>query len=125
VGIMASGILAIPVLAGSAAYALAEVFGWKNGFDNNFGKAKQFYIVIIIATLLGFIIPAFRLHPVEILYYTALIFGAISPIIIAIVIHMANNPAIVGKYTSRLSSNILAYILLLIMTASIIAMVLL
>ena len=122
IGILASGILAIPVLAGSAAYAIAEMFGWKDGFENNFGKAKQFYIVIILATLLGLAIPALSLDPVNILYYTAVIFGAISPIIIAMVIHMANNPDIMGKNTSRLSSNILAYILLIVMTISVLAL---
>lgn len=122
IGIMASGILAIPVLAGSAAYAIAEMFGWKDGFENNFGKAKQFYIVIILSTLLGLAIPALHLDPVNILYYTAVIFGAVSPFIIALVIHMANNPAIMGKNTSRLHSNILAYILLIVMSVSVIAL---
>ena len=122
VGILAAGTLAIPVLAGSAAYALAEMFGWKDGFDNHFGRAKQFYIVIIIATALGLAIPAIGFDPVNILYYTAVIFGVVSPILIALVIHMANNPKIMGQYTSRLSSNILAYILLIVMTASVIAL---
>lgn len=121
IGIIASGILAIPVLAGSAAYAIAETIGWKVGLDYTFGKARQFYIVIILATLLGIAIPALGLHPINILYYTGIIFGVISPFMIALVIHMANNPKIMGKYTSRLSSNIIAYILLLIMTACILA----
>jgi NRAMP (natural resistance-associated macrophage protein)-like metal ion transporter len=122
VGIVAAGTLAIPVLAGSAAYALAEVFGWHDGFENHFGKAKQFYIVIILATLLGLAIPALHIDPVNILYYTAVVFGIISPILIALIIHMANNPKIMGTYTSRLSSNILAYTLLIIMSASVVAM---
>ena len=122
IGIMASGILAIPVLAGSAAYALAEVFGWHDGFDNNFGKAKQFYIVIILATLLGLAIPLFHLQPIKILYYSAVIFGVMSPFLIAMVIHMANNPKIMGAYTSRLWSNIIAFILLIIMSLSVLIM---
>lgn len=122
IGIIASGVLAIPVLAGSAAYAIAETIGWKVGLDYTFGKARQFYLVLILATLLGIAIPALGLQPINILYYTGIIFGVVSPFIIALVIHMANNPKIMGKYTSRLSSNIIAYILLLIMTASIILM---
>ena len=122
VGIIASGILAIPVLAGSAAYAIAETIGWKVGLDYTFGKARQFYLVLILATLLGIAIPALGLQPINILYYTGIIFGAVSPFIIGLIIHMANNPKIMGKYTSRLSSNIIAYILLLIMTTSIILM---
>lgn len=120
VGIIASGILAIPILAGSAAYAIAESIGWKVGLDYTFGKARQFYIILILATLLGIAIPALGLQPVNILYYTGVIFGAVSPFIIAVVIHMANNPKIMGQYTNRLLSNIIAYILLLIMTASVI-----
>lgn len=122
IGIIASGILAIPVLAGSAAYAMAEAFNWREGFENNFGKAKQFYIIIIVATLLGLLIPVFHLDAINMLYYTGVVFGMVSPIAIAMVIHMANNPKIMGRYTSRLSSNIIAYILLMIMTASIAAM---
>ncbi len=118
IGILASGILAIPVLAGSAAYALAELFGWKYGFDNKFGKAKQFYIIIILATLLGVLIPILKLQPVEILFYTAVIYGLISPILILLLIHMANNPKIMGKYTSRTHSNVIAYILFFIMATS-------
>ncbi len=121
-GILAAGTLAIPVLAGSASYALSEMFGWRWGFYNNFHHAKQFYIVIIIATLLGIAIPAFGLHPVQILVWTAVICGLISPPLILLLIHMANNPKIMGRYTSRLHSNIIAYILFLIMTGSIILM---
>ena len=121
-GILAAGTLAIPVLAGSASYALSEMFGWRWGFYNRFHRAKQFYIVIIIATLLGIAIPAFSLHPVQILVWTAVLCGLISPPLILLLIHMANNPKIMGRYTSRLHSNIIAYILFLIMTGSIILM---
>jgi NRAMP (natural resistance-associated macrophage protein)-like metal ion transporter len=124
-GILASGILAIPVLAGSAAYALAEMFGWRWGFTNTFHKAKGFYAVILIATLLGIAIPVFNLHPVKILFLTAIIYGFISPLLILLLIHMVNNPKIMGRYTSRLHSNIIAYLLFLIMTASIILMIVL
>jgi len=121
-GILAAGTLAIPVLAGSASYALSEMFGWRWGFYNNFHRAKQFYIVIIIATLLGIAIPALNLHPVQILVWTAVLCGLISPPLILLLIHMANNPKIMGQYTSRLHSNIIAYLLFLIMTGSIILM---
>lgn len=120
IGIIASGMLAIPVLAGSAAYVIAEVFGWKEGLDRRFGRAKEFYIVMIAATLLGFLIPLLHLDPVNILFNTALLFGIISPAIVALIIHMANNPKIMGKFTSRWWSNAIAYLLVIIMTASVI-----
>lgn len=121
IGIMASGILVIPVLAGSAAYALSELFGWKYGFDNSFAQAKQFYIIIIASTLLGILIPILKLQPVEVLIHTALIYGIVSPLMILVLVHMANNPKIMGKYTSRTHSNIIAYALFLLMTAGFIA----
>ena len=125
IGITASGILAVPVLAGSAAYAVAEVFGWKEGFDNKFENAKGFYSILIISTLLGFLIPILNIHPVDILYYTAVIFGVVSPFMILMVIHMANNPKIMGKFISRHYSNVIAYLLFLIMSASVILMLVL
>jgi len=125
IGILVSGTLAIPVLAGSAAYALTELFGWKFGFDNKFGKAKQFYMIIIIATVLGIMIPVLKLHPVDILFYTAVIYGMISPLLILFLIHMANNPKVMGKYTSRMHSNIIAYILFILMTAGTVLMIIL
>jgi NRAMP (natural resistance-associated macrophage protein)-like metal ion transporter len=122
IGILAAGILAIPTLAGSAAYALSELFGWREGLDKKFKKAKQFYLVIIIATALGVLIPVLGLQPVQILVYTAVIYGAISPFLILLLIHMANNPKIMGTYTSRTYSNVIAYVLFLIMSASTILM---
>ncbi len=116
IGIIASGILAIPVLAGSAAYALAELFGWKNGFDNGFHKAKQFHLVLVAATIIGLLIPFFGFHPVQILYYTAVIFGLASPFLILLVIHMANNRKVMGIYTSRRHSNIIAYTLFVLVS---------
>lgn len=116
IGIIASGILAIPVLAGSAAYALAELFGWRNGFDNGFHRAKQFHLVLMAATVIGLLIPFFGFHPVQILYYTAVIFGLASPFLIFLVIHMANNSKVMGTYTSRRHSNIIAYTLLVLVS---------
>jgi len=77
-----------------------------------------------LATLLGIAIPALGLQPVNILYYTGIIFGFVSPLIILMVIHMANNPKIMGQYTSRTWSNVIAYTLFLIMSASVIVMLL-
>ncbi len=120
VGIIASGILGIPILAGSAAYAIGETVGWKVGLDHKFHKARQFYTVILLATILGIAIPALGLQPVNILYYTGIIFGFVSPLAILLVIHMANNPKIMGAYTSRWWSNAIAYGLFIIMSASVI-----
>ena len=99
-GILSSGFLGIPVLAGSAAYVLAEVFGWPKGLNKTFTKAKEFYGIIIASTLIGLLIPLFRLHPVKTMFYSSLIFGLISPIIVLIILHMANNKKMMGQYTN-------------------------
>ncbi len=120
IGIIASGMLAIPVLAGSSAYLIAETFGWKEGLDRRFGRAKEFYVVMILATMLGFLIPVLNLNPVNILYNTALLFGIISPVMVGLIMHMANNRKIMGSFTSRWWSNLIACLLIIIMVASII-----
>ena len=115
-GIISSGFLAIPILAGSAAYVIAEIFGWSQGLNKTFTKAKEFYGVIIASTLVGLIIPLLGLHPVKALFYTAILYGLISPIIISMIIHMANNPNIMGQHTNSKSMNILGRVTLVIMS---------
>lgn len=115
-GIISSGFLAIPVLAGSAAYVLAETFGWSQGLNKTFTKAKEFYRIIIASTLVGLIIPLLGLHPVKALFYTAILYGIISPIVISMIIHMANNPNIMGRHTNSKNMNILGRTTLAIMS---------
>ena len=118
IGIISSGFLAIPILAGSAAYVLAEVFGWSQGLNKTFTKAKEFYGIIIASTLIGLIIPLLGFHPVKALFYTAILYGLISPIIIAIIIHMANNPNIMGQHVNSRGMNVIGRFTLIVMSAT-------
>lgn len=118
IGIISAGLLTIPILAGSSAYVLAEIFDWKGSLDQPFRKAKGFYGVIIISTLLGMIIPYMGISAVRALFLTAIIHGIVSPFLIAILIHMANNPSIVGPNINKKSSNIWAYFTLAILVIS-------
>lgn len=118
IGIISSGFLAIPILAGSAAYVIAETFGWSEGLNKTFTKAKEFYGVIIASTLVGLIIPLLGFHPVKALFYTAILYGLISPIIIAMIIHMANNPKIMGRHVNSKSTNILGRVTLIVMSCT-------
>ena len=99
-GIVSSGFLAIPVLAGSAAYIVAEVFNWPNGLNKTFTKAKEFYGVILVSTVIGLLIPLLGFHTIKALFYTAILYGTISPIIIFMILHMANNKKVMGKFTN-------------------------
>lgn len=115
IGILSSGFLAIPVLAGSAAYVIAEVFGWTEGFNKSFTKAKEFYIIIIASTVIGLAIPLLGFHPIKALFYTSLLYAMISPILIIMVIHMANNRKIMGNYVNSKRLNWFGYITFWIM----------
>ena len=118
-GVVGAGLLAIPILAGSSAYVLSEIFNWKGGLDKPFSKAKEFYFVIIISAFIGLIIPNLGISPIQALFTTSIIHGLVAPFLIAMIIHMANNPAIVGPNTNKRSSNIFGYITLFIMIAAI------
>jgi NRAMP (natural resistance-associated macrophage protein)-like metal ion transporter len=100
-GILGVGLLAIPVLAGSAAYVIAEVFNWRGSLDERFSRAKQFYFAIVVSVIIGLSIPFLGITPVQALFYTGVLNGLISPILILMVIHMANNKDIVGPHVSR------------------------
>lgn len=116
IGIISSGFLAIPVLAGSAAYVVAEVFGWSEGLNNSFRKAKEFYGVVVASAIIGLLIPLLGFHPVKALFYTSILYGMIAPILILMVIHMANNKKIVGEHINSHTLNVLGYITFCIMT---------
>ncbi|MBI2669602.1 MAG: Nramp family divalent metal transporter [Candidatus Yanofskybacteria bacterium] len=115
IGIISSGFLAIPVLAGSAAYVVAEIFGWSEGLDKSFTKAKQFYGIIIVSAVIGLLIPLLGFHPVKALFFTSILYGIIAPILILMVIHMANNKKVVGERINSRALNILGYLTFLIM----------
>jgi NRAMP (natural resistance-associated macrophage protein)-like metal ion transporter len=117
-GVMGTGLLAIPVLAGSQSYMLSETFGWKTGLDKPFTRAKGFYISIIIPLIVGLCLDLVGVSAVKALIYTAILYGLTCPFLIAVVIHIGNNKKIMGDYTSSKLSNILAVVTLAAMTAA-------
>lgn len=125
IALLASGLLAIPVLAGSAAYALSELFGWREGMNKKFHQAPQFYVIIAASTLIGLLMPFLGIDPVQALLYTAFGFGIISPILVALVIHMGNNKKIMGSFTNSPLSNTVGGISLVLMTGIVVAYIVL
>jgi NRAMP (natural resistance-associated macrophage protein)-like metal ion transporter len=95
-GIIGTGLLAIPVLAGSASYALAESFNWREGLYLKLKKAHAFYGVIIIATLLGIIFNFIGLDPIKALIYSAIANGIVAPIVLALIVLIASDKKIMG-----------------------------
>lgn len=115
-GLIIAGLLAIPILAGSAAYVIAEVFGWEASLDKPFNKAKGFYLVIITATILGLVITQLGINPIKALFYTAILHGLVGPVLIGALIHMSNNPKIVGPNKSSRLNNFFAYTAVVLLT---------
>jgi len=118
IGIIGTGFLAIPVLAGSLSYILAETFNWRQGLDKKFHEAKGFYITIIISLIIGLSMDFLRISPIQALIYTAVLYGLTAPVMIAIILHICNNKEVMGKFTNKKWSNILGIITLVLMTVS-------
>jgi Mn2+/Fe2+ NRAMP family transporter len=122
-GVIGTGFLAIPVLAGSLSYMLAESFGWQEGLDKKFQEARAFYIVIILALLIGLLINVLGFSPMKALIYTAILYGVTSPVMIAVVLHIGNNKKIMNKFTNSRLSNILGMITFIVMAMAAIALI--
>ena len=90
-GIMATGLLAVPVLAGSAAYGVTEVFGWTEGLDRRLKEAKAFYATIAIATLGGVALNFTSLDPIKALYWSAVVNGVLAAPLMAVMMMIAMN----------------------------------
>ena len=118
VGIIATGLLALPILAGSASYAVSESLGWREGLYQKFKRAHGFYGVITIATLIGLLINFIGIDPIVALYYTAVINGIIAPPLIIMILFIANNKKIMGERTNSPFLNILGVLTAFIMGLS-------
>ncbi|HMG14476.1 MAG TPA: divalent metal cation transporter [Saprospiraceae bacterium] len=117
-GVIGTGFLAIPVLAGSLSYMLAECFDWEQGLNKKFNEAKGFYITLIVALLVGLAVLFLGISPIKALLYTAVLYGITAPLLIALLLHISNNKAIMGDYTNGKIANTLGVITFLLMTVS-------
>ncbi len=115
-GIIGTGMLAVPVLAGSASYALSESFGWKLGLYRKLKEANAFYGVIIISTGIGLAINFLGFDPIKALIYTAVANGLISPVILILIVLMSSNGKIMGRWVNNLITTFLGWLVVLIMT---------
>ena len=123
VGVIGTGLLAIPVLSGSLSYIITETFGWKQGLDKKFHEAKAFYLVMAISLLFGLSLNYIGISPVKALIYTAILYGLTAPVLIAIILHICNNKKVMGNFTNSRFSNILGFSALIIMTVAAIVLI--
>jgi NRAMP (natural resistance-associated macrophage protein)-like metal ion transporter len=122
-GVIGTGMLAIPILSGSSAYALSEGFGWKQGLSKKFKEAKSFYLIIASSTVVGLWINFIGLDPIRALYYTAIINGIIAVPLLIAVIKVANDKKILFSHTNKRLSNVLGWLTVAIMGFSIFIMI--
>lgn len=97
-GIIGTGLLAVPVLAGSAAYALAEVFGWHEGLSRTFRQAPQFYLAIAASVVVGVLLTAAGISPITMLLWAAVVNGIVAPVMLFILLRLGDDKKIVGVH---------------------------
>jgi NRAMP (natural resistance-associated macrophage protein)-like metal ion transporter len=121
-GIIGLGLLAVPVLSGSASYAVAEAFNWRASLNYKLKKAHGFYGVITIATLIGLFINFIGIDPIKALVVTAVINGVVAVPLIFLIAKIANNKKIMGEYVSGKLSNTFVWLTFIAMGSAAIAM---
>lgn len=121
-GLIGTGLLAIPVLTGSAAYALSEAFGWKSSLDEKFAGAREFYICIIVSTALGILFNIFGVDAMTALYWSAIINGVVAPPVLVLIMLMANNKDVMGSRTNGYLTNCLGWATALVMSVAALSM---
>ncbi len=123
-GIIGTGLLTVPILAGSASYAVCEAFRWREGLSLRPEKAHSFYGVITIATLIGLLVNFTPISPFAMLYYTAVLNGIIAPPLLMIILVIANNRRIMGERVNSVRANIFGGIITVAMGVAGVALIL-
>lgn len=121
-GIIGTGLLAIPVLSASSAYALSDTFGWKEGLEKKFSQAKSFYSVIVASTLIGVWITFSQINPIHTLILAAVINAVVTVPILFLVMRLANDKNILEDRINTRFSNIIGWFTFALMSVSVIVM---
>jgi Mn2+/Fe2+ NRAMP family transporter len=117
-GIIGTGLLAVPVLAGSAAYAIAESFGWPMGLDRKLGQAPGFYFIIAAATLGGVLLNFLHINPIKALFWSAVLNGLVAVPIMAVAMILASRKSVMGPFTIGWTLRILGWTATAVMAAA-------
>jgi NRAMP (natural resistance-associated macrophage protein)-like metal ion transporter len=117
-GIVGTGLLAIPVLAGSSSYAIAESFRWREGLYRNLRQAYAFYGIIIISMLVGLGLNFVGIDPFKALIYAAVANGLVAPIILFFIVKMSSDKKIMGRWVNRKHTTLIGWIVTIMMLAS-------
>lgn len=112
VGIIGTGLLAIPVLAGAISYMISELFDWPEGLSKKWHEAKGFYLIMSLSIMGALLINIAGINPMKALIYTAIGYGITAPVLIGIILHICNNKIIMGEFTNNKMSNIMGIVTL-------------
>jgi len=123
-GLVGAGVLCVPILTGSAAYALAEARGWRRGLDEKPRRAKLFYGVIALSTVVGMLINFAGINAMTALVWTAVINGFLAPPILVVLMLIANNRAVLGEHVNGRLTNVFGWITTAVMTAAAVGLLL-
>ncbi len=115
VGIIGTGLLAIPVLAGSSAYAVSESFKQKEGLSKKWYEAQLFYMVIVLSMIGGLIMNFLGINPMGALVWAAVVNGIVAPFILIAIILISANKKIMGKYRNNIITNVVGWIVIILM----------
>jgi NRAMP (natural resistance-associated macrophage protein)-like metal ion transporter len=121
-GVIGTGLIAIPVLAGALSYMTSEVFAWEEGLSKKPRQAPGFYVTMGLAVVLGLTLDILRIDPITALLWTAVLYGVTAPVLIGLVIHICNRPDIMGPYTNDRITNIIAITTLAVMAAAVVSL---
>ena len=120
-GIIGTGLLAVPVLAGSAAYAVCEAFDWVEGLDRKLRDARAFYGTIAVATLVGVGLNFTGIDPIKALYWSAVLNGLLAAPLMATMLLIACNSAIMGQFVLSRAMRVMGWLGTLVMAAASVA----
>ncbi|HYL40339.1 MAG TPA: divalent metal cation transporter, partial [Candidatus Binatus sp.] len=123
VGLIGGGVLAVPILAGSAAYALSEAMGWRTGLDERPHRAPQFYVVIALATIVGAAMPLLGINAIQALVATAIINGLVAPPVLALVMLVSDDPRVMGARTNGRATRAIGWLTVVVLGLAAIALV--
>jgi NRAMP (natural resistance-associated macrophage protein)-like metal ion transporter len=121
-GIIGTGLLAIPVLAGSAAYAVAETFRWRRGLNRKLHEARGFYAIVAFATLGGVALTFSPMDPIKALFWSAVINGVISVPVLVVMMVLAGDAKVMGKFVASRRLKLAGWVAALVMAAAVCAM---
>ena len=123
IGLIGAGVLAVPILTGSAAYGVSEAFGWKFGLDRPPTAAPQFYGVIVAATLVGMAINFVGINPIDALVVTSVINGMLAPPLLVLVMVVSNDRKVMGARTNGRLLNVMGWLTAAVMGVAALALI--